>query len=116
MSVRVTYQRGKQYRQTFYQDDEVVFEVELRDAEGNPLDLAALDVELAAKLSLFDDTAAFTITGTVVDATAGIVSFAVDDTHTGEIRNYYAEIEVSDGAGYTETYILFQLDILRGVG
>lgn len=115
MSIRVTYQKSRHYRQTFYQDDETPFEVTLRDSAGNPIDLTGLDIELSAKLNLFDIAAAFTLTGTIVDAEDGIVTFPVTDTETADIRNYFAEIEVTDGAAYTETLILFQLDILRGI-
>lgn len=115
MSVRVTYQRGRQYRQTFYQNDETPFQVRLRDFAGNPIDLTGLTVNLPAKLNLFDDTAAFTLSGTLTDAEAGIVTFPVTNSETGEIRNYFAEIEVTDGASYTETLVIFQLDILRGI-
>lgn len=115
MSVRVTFQRGKQYRQTFYQNDETPLEVTLRDSAGNPIDLTSLTLTLPAKLNLFDDTAAFTLTGTLTDAVNGVVTFPVTDAETGSIRAYYAEIHATDGAGYTEALILFQLDILRGI-
>lgn len=113
--ITATFQQGKHYRQTFYQNDETPFEVTLRDTNGNPRDLTALDVTLAAKISLFDETAEFELDGTLVDAEAGIVEFAVTSTETGNIRDYIAEIQVTDGASYTETLIVFQLDILRGI-
>lgn len=115
--IEQTLKAGQQNRIQLRQTDTVTVQLTLLHENGDPIDLTALTVKLQSKLSLWDSAAAFTITGTLVDADAGIVSFAFTETlHTANVREYWADIISDQGAGSTLVLMpLFNLSVIRGI-
>ncbi len=104
-------QRGQRYRVAWYRSDAFTWRVTLRDADGDPVDLTGLTIALHAKINALDAAVLFTVVGAIVGAaTAGIVDFVITATHTANVRNLTAEVELNDGAnGFT--HIVFDLAI-----
>lgn len=115
--IEQTLKVGKQQRLLLYQNDTVTARLTLLDEDGDPIDLTGMTVKLHAKLSLWDTAVAWSITGTLHDAEAGIVDFALTETlHTGNVREYWADIEHDAGAGVTTVLMpLFNLSVIRGI-
>lgn len=113
--IKLEMKQGGQYRIGLSQGDEVPVELTLRNSIGDPIDLTDLDVSLILKLDLFDSAPAYTLTGTLTVGSDGIVTFDFTNTETADVRLFVAEIEVTDGAAYTETLFLLQVDVRRGI-
>lgn len=105
--------QGGQYRIMLTQANEAPIEFTLRNSIGDPIDLTGLTLEMTWKISLFDDAPAYTFPGTVTGAEDGILTFAVTDVETADVRVFIAEIIATDGASYTENLFLFQMEVRR---
>jgi hypothetical protein len=110
-----TVRQGERLIVNWYQSDQFTWRATLLDYGGYPHDLTGKTVTLYAKINPYDTSAAFSVVGALVDADAGIVSFAITSTHTANVRDFTAELEVTSGSD-AETFIVFSLRVLRDIG
>lgn len=113
-----TFRKGRRYSLSITQNDYIKLRATLHDDAGDPIDLTSGTVVLYGVLDVTDGTPTLSITGTVVNASLGIVDFILTSTHTQNVRDFRAEIELQgvESTGINETFIKFDLGVTPDVG
>lgn len=97
-----------------YQGDTFSRTITLKQNNGAPVDLTGMGVRFSLAVAR-NAKPAFTYEGTVTVPAMGEVGLSVPDTETSKWNagKYFYDVAVTDGQGYTRTFLTGQIGVER---